>query len=44
VDDQHALMIHHTDLHEDNVHFGDVGAALQGKQVAQFIRAALTQK
>ena len=44
VDDQHALMIHHTDLHEDNVHFGDVGAALQGKQVAQFIRAALKQK
>jgi hypothetical protein len=41
LDDQHALMIPHPDLHEDNVHFGAAGAALQGKQVAQFIRSSL---
>jgi hypothetical protein len=41
VDDQHALMTNHKDLYEDNVHFGAVGAAIQGEQAAKSIRAAL---
>jgi hypothetical protein len=41
VDDQHNLMIHHTDSYEDNVHFGPAGAAIQGEQVAETVRAAL---
>jgi hypothetical protein len=44
VDDQHELMTHHTDLYEDNVHFNPAGAAIQGKQVTQFLRAALAKK
>lgn len=41
VDDQHELMTHHADQYEDNVHFNPSGAAIQGRQVAQFVRAAL---
>ncbi|MBB5064073.1 SGNH/GDSL hydrolase family protein [Granulicella mallensis] len=41
VDDQHELMTHHTDQYEDHVHFNPTGAAIQGQQVAQFIRSAL---
>jgi hypothetical protein len=41
VDDQHELMTHHADRYEDNVHFNPAGAAIQGQQVAQFVRAAL---
>jgi hypothetical protein len=41
VDDQHELMIHHADQYEDSVHFNPTGAAIQGRQVAQFVRAAL---
>jgi hypothetical protein len=44
VDDQHALMIHHIDLHEDNVHFNAAGAILQGQQVAQSIRSSMTKQ
>jgi len=41
VDDQFALMSKHGDLHQDDVHFNDAGAALQGKQAAEGIRRAL---
>lgn len=44
LDDQHALMLHHTDLHEDNVHFNAAGAILQGQQVAHFIRASMAKQ
>jgi hypothetical protein len=43
VDDQHALMVHLTDQHEDNVHFNTAGAAVQGQQVAESIRSALAK-
>jgi lysophospholipase L1-like esterase len=42
-DDQHTLMAQHTDLYQDTVHFNEQGAAIQGQQVAQRIRALLTQ-
>jgi lysophospholipase L1-like esterase len=41
IDDQHALMIQHGDLHEDDVHFNAVGARIQGDQAASIIRSAL---
>jgi len=41
VDDQHALMMKHQDLHEDSVHFNPQGANIQGDQAAALIRAAL---
>jgi hypothetical protein len=41
VDDQHALMTEHQDLHEDPVHFNVSGAALQGDQAAATIMTAL---
>jgi lysophospholipase L1-like esterase len=41
VDDQHELMIHHSDRYEDNVHFNPAGAVIQGQQVAQFVHTAL---
>ena len=44
VDDQHALMVHHADLHEDNVHFNAAGAILQGRQVAQCIRSSMAKQ
>ena len=44
VDDQHELMTHHADQYEDNVHFNTAGAAFQGQQAAQFIRAALAKR
>jgi hypothetical protein len=44
VDDQHALMMQHQDLHEDSVHFNAAGAALQGDQAAATIKEALTDK
>jgi hypothetical protein len=44
VDDQHALMIHHADLHEDNVHFDAAGATLQGQQVAQSIHSSMVKQ
>jgi lysophospholipase L1-like esterase len=40
IDDQHALMMKHQDLHLDDVHFTPEGAALQGRQVAASIREA----
>jgi lysophospholipase L1-like esterase len=44
VDDQHALMVHHEDQHEDNVHFNPKGAAIQGEQVARYVRSALAKQ
>jgi lysophospholipase L1-like esterase len=41
VDDQHGLMSGHGDLHSDDVHFNDTGAALEGKQAAGLIRGLL---
>jgi hypothetical protein len=44
VDDQHALMLQHQDLHEDSVHFNTSGSALQGDQAAATIKTALARK
>jgi lysophospholipase L1-like esterase len=41
IDDQHALMMKHQDLHQDPVHFQPSGAALQGDQAAATIKTAL---
>jgi beta-glucosidase len=41
IDDQHALMQAHQDLHLDDVHFNDKGSELQGDQAATTIEAAL---
>lgn len=42
IDDLHALMSKHGDLHQDNVHFNDAGAALMGDQVAALIKKTLS--
>jgi len=41
VDDQHALMESHQDLHLDDVHFNDRGSDLEGDQAAASIESAL---
>jgi lysophospholipase L1-like esterase len=41
VDDQHALMLPHSALHSDDVHYNEEGSALQAVQVAATIRRAL---
>jgi lysophospholipase L1-like esterase len=41
VDDQHALMLDHQDLHSDDVHFSQQGSAMQAVQAAATIRSAL---
>jgi hypothetical protein len=41
IDDQHALMLQHGDLHEDAVHFNPAGARIQGDQAAAIIRSTL---
>jgi lysophospholipase L1-like esterase len=41
IDDQHALMLPHADLHSDDVHFKEEGSAMQAAQVAAAVRAAL---
>jgi hypothetical protein len=41
VDDQHALMLPHADLHSGDVHFTPEGSAIQGAQAAQMIRKAI---
>jgi len=43
IDDQHRLMLQHQDLHSDAVHFTPAGAATQGDQAAESIRAALSK-
>jgi GDSL-like Lipase/Acylhydrolase family len=42
-DDQHGLMLPHTDLHSDDVHFNAAGSALEAAQAAMTIRAALAK-
>jgi hypothetical protein len=42
MDDQHALMMQHQDLHQDPVHFNAKGSAMQGDQAAEIIKRALT--
>jgi len=41
IDNQHELMTHHADQYQDDVHFNPTGASIQGKQVAEYVRAAL---
>lgn len=41
IDDQHALMLNHQDLHDGDVHFTKQGSALQAEQVAATVRVAL---
>jgi hypothetical protein len=41
VDDQHALMMGHQDLHADDVHFTAEGAAIQGRQVAESVEKVM---
>ena len=41
IDDQHALMLQHQDLHDGNVHYTDAGARVQAEQVAALILQAL---
>jgi hypothetical protein len=43
IDDQHALMVKHEDLHQDPVHFNSAGSDLEGDQAAASIRTALAQ-
>jgi hypothetical protein len=42
IDDQHALMQSHTDLHLDDVHFNDKGSEIQGDHAATTIESALS--
>jgi hypothetical protein len=44
VDDQHALMEKHQDLHKDNIHFNTEGSDIGGVQAADLIRRALKQQ
>jgi hypothetical protein len=44
VDDQHALMMKHEDLHQDPVHFNPKGSNLEGDQAAQLIKAELSKE
>lgn len=44
IDDQHALMMKHEDLHQDPVHFNPEGSNLEGDQAAQLIRAELSKE
>jgi hypothetical protein len=44
VDDQHALMARHQDLHSDDVHFTAEGSALQSEQVAASVLKAMPAK
>jgi hypothetical protein len=41
IDDQHALMLQHQNLHQDTVHFNTAGSNLMGDQVAATIRKQL---
>lgn len=41
VDDQHALMSEHQDMHGDDVHFTKEGSAMQTKKVADALKAIL---
>jgi hypothetical protein len=41
IDDQHGLMIEHSDLYEDAFHFNKAGSAIMGAQASAIIRKAL---
>jgi lysophospholipase L1-like esterase len=41
IDDQHALMLQHQNLHQDTVHFNTAGSNLMGDQAAATIRSQL---
>jgi lysophospholipase L1-like esterase len=41
IDDQHALMLQHSDLYHDSVHFNAAGSNLMGDQAAATIRKEL---
>jgi len=41
IDDQHALMAAHDDLHNGSVHYTEAGSAVQAKQVQQIIEKLL---
>jgi len=41
IDDQHALMLKHADLHDGDVHFTDAGYAVQAEQAAGPVRVGL---
>ena len=42
IDDQYALMLLHSDLYKDSIHFNPAGARIQGDQAASAIRSALS--
>jgi len=42
MDDQHALMSQHQNLHSDDVHFNTEGSGVQGKQVAESVMKLLS--
>jgi hypothetical protein len=44
VDDQHGLMLKHSNLHNGDVHYTEAGYAVQAAQVAETIRAALGKR
>jgi len=44
IDDQHALMMQHQDLHSDDVHFTPEGGAIQAAQVAESVLKVLPKK
>lgn len=41
IDDQHALMMPHQNLHADDVHFTAEGSAMEGRQVAESVEKLL---
>jgi hypothetical protein len=43
LDDQHALMVKHPELHNGDVHFTEEGSALQATQVAGSVRVGLLE-
>lgn len=44
VDDQHALMMQHQEMHSDDVHFTAEGSTIQGAQVAANVMKAMPAK
>ncbi len=44
VDDQHALMLTHPDLYQDDVHFNPAGSTIEGDEAAARIKKALVAK
>jgi hypothetical protein len=44
LDDQHALMLQHQDLHDGNVHYTAAGSRVQAEQVAASILRVLAER